>query len=78
MRREAGWIAPKPEYFTHSYGVNALCIEKTDFCPLPSAQLLEKRRKLRLSSQRKGHICVVKLRVICAVHLGEQHSFLLP
>lgn len=43
MRREAGWIAPKPEYFIHSYGVSALCAEKTDFCPLPTAQLLEKK-----------------------------------
>lgn len=36
-------MAPKPEYFTHSHGASALCVEKTDFCPLPSGQLLEKR-----------------------------------
>lgn len=49
MRREAGWIAPKPEYFTHSCGASALCLEKTDFCPLPSAHLLEKSRVTNLT-----------------------------
>lgn len=46
VTRQAGWMAPNPECLTHSYGASVQCIEKTDFCPLSSAQWLEKRSPL--------------------------------